>query len=239
MGAMAEAGTGSNIDSTSLAAGQRAKDIRTKDALDTLNMLYSEQGRGLLENASGSATDALNFAQANDIVAGRSESTLGTMANIENTGKQTDATIGMMDAEVSGNIPYETMLRTNPYINFDDQGKPQLIDEDKDYAAALRQLEAVGLGNSQEANDLRFARAFKTINLPEYRQYGSEAPSPVQKTTASLEAEEAQKQFTQSLAYEKQAQKINQLLAAWEVAVNAKDNTKAEQIWAQLKQYGF
>lgn len=169
LGVAAEAGTGGNIDSTSLAGMERARSVRMMEAFNALNQLYGLQGEGLERNAAGTMDDYLKFAQGNSIPANDSMNWYRTVSDVENARKQTDATINAMNAEITGQTPADVMMRDSGLYIYDERGNAYLKDPTIDYTARANELEAQG--KFGEAAKYRQAAEFKVLNYPQYEQY--------------------------------------------------------------------
>ena len=169
LGVAAEAGTGGNIDSTSLAGMERARSVRMMEAFNALNQLYGLQGQGLGETADQYANNYLTFAQANAIPSQEARAWMQTNADVDNARKQTDATINAMNAEITGQAPADVMMRDSGLYIYDERGNAYLKDPTIDYTARADELEAQG--KFGEAAKYRQAAEFKVLNYPQYEQY--------------------------------------------------------------------
>lgn len=186
LGVAAEAGTGGNIDSTSLAGMERARSVRMMEAFNALNQLYGLQGEGLGSTAAQYGDIYNQMANGASIASQEGRTWMQANADVDNANKQTDATINAMNAEISGQTPADVMMRDSGLYIYDERGKAYLKDPSFDYSAKANELEAQG--KFGEAARYRQAAEFKVLNYPQYEQYKNNiAPVAGQPTKSLIE----------------------------------------------------
>lgn len=259
LGVMSSAGTGGNIDTTSLGASERAEAVRMMEAFNNILNLYNAQGAGLEAGASGYANDNLTFTQSEAIPTELALKGLQTVADIENQKKQTDATVASMEADITGEIPISIRNKNNPFVKVNDRGAFELINPDVNYQEIIDKLVESGQGDSQLAKDLNDARIFKTQAYPKYAEWASSVKDIGENRTATKKAQD------EALALEKQiqadetaynnalldlsreelksanaSQAIAGLSSIYDMAIKSGDSDTASRAWQQiLNLYGM
>ena len=199
LGVMASAGTGGNIDSTSLGAAERAEAVRMMEAFNRMLDVYNAQGAGLEAGASGYANDNLTFTQSEAIPTSQAIEGLRAVTDVDNQRKQTDATVSAMEADITGEIPLSIRNRSNPFVKTNDRGAYELINPDINYQSIVDELVKAGQGDSQLVKDLNDARILKTQAYPKFSQWASTVKDIGDNRTATKTAQD------ESIALEKEA----------------------------------
>ncbi len=186
---LAEAGTGANIDSASIAAGEKAKSVRMMEAVDAYNKWFETASQGISEtnkNRESAFNSAISGMERAGVLA---NNTAGLVSDINTSDVQNKNNQYLTDSAITGKVPLEIEKRNNPYFADDGTGNYVLKDISTDYTETANRLEA--MGDSEGANNARIAAYIKAIENPQFRQYLPKLLAPVANNT--LEVSEADK----------------------------------------------
>lgn len=197
----ADAGSGANIDSSSLAAMEEAKRVRLAAADDVINNWYKTNIGGMDTNATNYVVDARNAAQIGLDTAAQATSSAQGFNDIRQGNINNQSVVNQINSEISGQIPTDVELQNNQYFHRDDTGNLVLTNPDLDFSNEANKAREAG-DTDTERQALMAAR-FKVTTMPKYASYADKIRSYSSMPTSAIN--ESDKAYNRDVETDEQA----------------------------------